>query len=131
MLYKIYLPNHNPTAAIHRKEEERIQAIRSKIEGLLDPRLVGLAAAAVAAAVKASSNKSLGGTVDLDAPTGVQGLKEYGKTVSVVLGDCVTEEFGQSFTVEIGNCDVEKERKVVEAVVLLCKTVDDRKGKYE
>jgi len=64
--------------------------------------------------------------MDLDAPTGVQGLKEYGKTVSVVLGDCVTEEFGQSFTVEIGNCDVEKERKVVEAVVLLCKTVDDR-----
>ncbi|KAK0337582.1 hypothetical protein LTR91_010161 [Friedmanniomyces endolithicus] len=129
MLYKIYLPNHDPIAASHSKDEERIRAIRAKTEGLLDPRLVGLAAAAVAAAQRRISNDKAGENMDSTTPMGVeglQGLKRYGKTVCVVLGDCVSEKDGQSFTVEIGNCDVEKERKVVEAVVLLCKAVDER-----
>ncbi|KAK0938834.1 hypothetical protein LTR29_009568 [Friedmanniomyces endolithicus] len=116
MLYKIYLPNRDPTAASHSKEEEHIRVIRAKTEALLDPRLVGLAAAAVAAAQRRISSDKVG----------VQGLERYGKTVCVALGDCEFEKDGQSFTVEIGNCDVEKERKVVEAVVILCKAVDER-----
>ncbi|KAK0937723.1 hypothetical protein LTR29_010724 [Friedmanniomyces endolithicus] len=82
MLYKIYLPNHNPTAAIHSKDEERIQAIRAKIEGLLDPRLVGLAAAAVAAAVKASCERKFEwdhGLGCANGRTGPEGVRENGK----------------------------------------------------
>jgi len=126
MLYKIYLPNRDPTAASHSKEEEHIRVIRAKTEALLDPRLVGLAAAAVAAAQRRISSDKVGEIRDLKQPTGVQGLERYGKTVCVALGDCEFEKDGQSFTVEIGNCDVEKERKVVEAVVILCKAVDER-----
>ncbi|KAK1062705.1 hypothetical protein LTR74_010020 [Friedmanniomyces endolithicus] len=114
MLYKIYLPNRDPTAASHSKEEEHIRVTRAKTEALLDPRL------------RRISSDKVGEIRDLNAPTGVQGLERYGKTVCVVLGDCESEKDGQSFAVEIGNCDVEKERKMVEAVVMLCKAVDER-----